>query len=410
MNDLLKTEIKRLAQAHEFFAPQEKLVMVQEKTGNLFIGIPKENLIQENRIPLRPEAVRQLVNNGHEVWVESGAGKGAKHSDRDYSESGAKIVYSPHEVFSADIIIKIEPPTCEQINMMKTRSAIISALQLAKLSPEILKTINQKRITALAFELLEDRSGALPFVRAMSEIAGNAVVSIAAEYLSSVNDGNGVILGGLTGVPPTSVVILGAGTVAEYAARAALGLGASVQIFDKHLYRLHRLKQNVGYPHIYTAPFEPFLLRKALSRADVVVGALRAENGRTPCIVSEDMIQEMQPNSVIIDVSIDGGGCFATSEMTTHQRPTYKKYDIIHYCVPNIPSRVARTASTAISNIFSPLLLEIAEKGGVEELIFSDRHFAKGVYSHSGEITSHVIAQKFNMKYKDLMLLVAPRF
>jgi alanine dehydrogenase len=406
MSERLKSDIKKLAQTREFLHPQEMLLKEKTSNRNLFIGLPKEIARQENRIALRPEAVMQLVNQGHEVWVETGAGKGSKHSDYDYSNVGAKIAYSPEEIYSADLLVKIAPPTLEDIELMKPKATLISALQIGSLTPDLLLAMNSKRITGIAYELIEDKVGGLPFVRAMSEIAGSTVMLIAAEYLSSVHDGKGIILGGIVGVPPTKVVILGAGTVAEYAARTAVGLGASLKIFDQHLYKLRRIKQMLNNYQLYTSPLESMALQRALKSADLVIAALRPENGRSPCVVTEEMVQEMQPNSVIIDVSIDHGGCFETSEVTSHQNPVFKKYDVIHYCVPNIPSRVARTASTAFSNIILPLLLQISKRGGIEEMIYTSQGFSKGVYCHQGELTNESIARKYNMRFRDLGLLI----
>ncbi|TAE00898.1 MAG: alanine dehydrogenase [Bacteroidetes bacterium] len=410
-NEKLQIEIRRLTQTTVFYHPAESPLPIQQRSQNLFIGLPKETSMRENRIALTPESVKQLVINGHEIWVESGAGLPAKYSDMEYNEAGAKIVYDPKEVFSADIILKIAPPTLEEINFMKYRSTLISALQLANLSASYFKAINSKRITAIAFEFFQDKVGGLPFVRAMSEIAGSTVMLIAAEYLSSVHDGSGLILGGITGVPPTNVVILGAGTVAEYAARAAIGLGANVKVFDNHLYKLRRLKHSLNYPNLFTCPLDSYTLQDALKTAHVVIGAIRAENnGRTPCVVSEEMVSQMQSDSVIIDVSIDNGGCFETSHLTTHEHPIFKLYDVIHYCVPNIPSRVARTATAAISNIFMPTIRRIAENGGVDDMIFASRGFARGVYTYKGEVTNESIGKRYGLKFKDLELIVAARF
>jgi alanine dehydrogenase len=387
--------------------PQEALQKVTKGSQSLLIGVPKESLAFENRVCLTPEAVGLLVNNGHEVVVESKAGESAKFSDHEYSEAGAKISYSPNEVFSADIILKVEPPSLEEIAYMKTGKTLISALQVAKLTPEYFHAINRIKTTALAFELIEDKGQTMPVVRAMSEIAGSTVMLIAAEYLSSPN-GKGVILGGITGVPPTRVVILGAGTVAEFAARTALGLGAQVKVFDNQVYKLRRLKHDLG-TQIYTSIIDTITLRNELKEADVVIGSLRSEEG-SPCVVTEEMVAGMRPNSIIIDVSIDQGGCFETSRITDHQNPVFRKYDVIHYCVPNIASRVARTASTALSNIFTPMLLQVAKKGGVDELIYSREWFMRGVYSYKGNITNPFIAKKFNLKHKDLNLILAARF
>ncbi|MDN4165444.1 alanine dehydrogenase [Cytophagales bacterium LB-30] len=389
--------------------PQESLLKVKEGKNALFIGVPKETSLQENRVPLTPEAVAILVLNGHEVWIEAGAGAGSKFSDKEFSDVGAKIVYNTKEVYEANIILKIEPPTLEEIEMIKPGRTIISAIQLGSQSPKYIQAINERKLTAIAYELIEDKVGGMPFVRSMSEIAGSTVMLIAAEYLSSVNHGRGIILGGITGVPPTKVVILGAGTVAEYAARTALGLGAEIQIFDSHIYKLRRIKHTLGQ-QVYTATIDTTLLSESLKNADVVIGAIRAERGRNKCVVTEEMVAAMKPDSIIIDVSIDQGGCVETSEITTHDRPIFKKHGVIHYCVPNIASRVARTATYAFSNIISHMLLQAAEMGGMEDMIFNSRWFMRGVYCYKGYLTNAHVARKFNLKHKDLNLFMAARF
>lgn len=397
------------ALAKSALSTQEQLMPVKRGKHSFFIGLPKEVSLQENRISLTPDAVALLVNNGHEVWVETKAGLGSKFSDKQYSDAGAKIVYSPQEVYKAEVILKIEPPTLEEIDMMHPGQALISAIQLGHLKPDTIQALLKKRITALAYEFIEDKVGGMPIIRAMSEIAGSSVMLIASEYLSTASNGRGIILGGITGVPPTKVVIIGAGTVGEYAARAALGLGADVQIFDNHLYKLRRIKQLLGQ-QIYTSTIDTLTLSDTLRSADVLIGALRAEKGRTRHVVSEEMVASMKPDSIIIDVSIDQGGCIATSEITTLGKPIYKKHDVIHYCVPNIASRVAHTAATALSNIFTPTILRAAEEGGVDKMIFSHKGFMKGVYTYSGGLTNESLARKFNMKHKNIELLVAARF
>lgn len=389
-------------------ATQEKLLEVRRSNKNLFIGIPKEVAMQENRVSLTPEAVALLVNNGHEIWVESQAGLTAKFSDNEYSEAGAKIVYSAKEVFEADIVLKVEPPTDEEMDFIKPGKTLISALQIGNQREEYFHKLNRKRITSIGFELIEDKVGGMPVVRAMSEIAGSTVMLIAAEYLSSVNNGKGIILGGITGVPPTKIVILGAGTVAEYAARAALGMGADVQIFDNHIYKLRRIKQALG-TQLYTSTIDTVTLSNSLKVADVVIGAIRAEKGRNRCVVTEEMVMNMKAGSILMDVSIDQGGCVETSQLTTHRNPVFRKHDVIHYCVPNIPSRVARTATTAFSNIFTPILLQAADVGGIDEMIFSYKWFMNGVYTYKGFLSNAHVARKFNLKHKDLNLLMAAR-
>ncbi|WP_138993320.1 alanine dehydrogenase [Larkinella sp. C7] len=388
--------------------PQEAPAAVKKHNGSLMIGMPKEVSLQENRIALTPEAVTILVRHGHDVLIEKGAGAGAKFSDNDYSEAGAQIMPSAKEVYDANLILKVEPLVEQEFDYIKTGSTLISAVNLPNHEKKYFERLNSKKITALGYEYIEDKVGGMPVIRAMSEIAGSTVMLIAGEYLSSANNGRGVILGGITGVPPTKVVILGAGTVAEYAARTALGLGAEIKIFDKHIYKLQRLKYAIGQ-HIYTSIIETDTLSEAIQRADVVIGAMRAEDGLSPIVVTQEMVSHMKLDAVIIDVSIDQGGNFETSKMTTHKEPTYKYQNVIHYCVPNIASRVAHTASLALSNIFLPFLLKTGTIGGIEEMMFANRWFMKGVYSHNGLLTNAYIAKKFNMRYKDLSLLLAAR-
>jgi alanine dehydrogenase len=404
MTDHLKSEIRKLAQGSQLY-PQEMLVKVREGSESLHIGLPKEAGPYENRITLRPESVSVLAANGHQITLEAGAGLRSNYSDREYSEAGAKIVYSPEEVYQAEVILKIDPPLPTEIELMKPRSTIISALQFAKVDSEYFCALNRKRITALGYEMLEDDIAGLPLVRAMSEIAGSAAMLIAAEYLSNTNGGKGIILGGITGVPPTKVLILGAGTVAEYAARTAIGLGAAVKVFDDNLYKLRRLKHALGDPQLYTSTIDATTLARALKTTNVAIGALRNDHGI--CVVTEEMVQQMRPGSVIIDVSIDNGGCFETSQMTTHDHPVYTRHEVIHYCVPNIASRVARTATKAISNIFTPILLKIADLGGVDEMIFANEGFARGVYCYQGDITHEQISKRYGLKHKELRLLIA---
>jgi alanine dehydrogenase len=318
-------------------------------------------------------------------------------------------VNTPKEAYDAQILLKIEPPTAKEMDYLGPGKVLLSALQLGNQDAEYIKTLMSKRITAIAFEFIEDKVGGFPIVRAMSEIAGSTVMLIAAEYLSSVNDGRGVILGGITGVPPTQVVIVGAGTVAEYAARTALGLGADIQIFDNHIHKLRRIRHALGQ-QVYTSTVDTKTLSDSLKNADVVIGAVRLDKNQRRILITEEMVMNMKPNSVIIDCSIDQGGCVETSRITTHKNPVFRKYDVIHYCVPNIPSRVARTATTALSNIFTPTILRAAEDGGIEDMIFTHKWFMKGVYIYNGSLTNEILGKKFKMKHKDLNLIMAARF
>lgn len=388
---------------------KESPLQVKKGVKPLHVGIPKEISTQEKRVVLTPEAVGLLSNNDIQVIVETGAGLSAKFKDQDYSDAGAKIAYSRKEVLSADVVLKVDPLTVEEIGEMSPGSCLISALQLEKQDAEFIKALNEKKITAVAFEYLEDKVGGMPVVRAMSEIAGSTVMLIASEYLSSVNEGKGLILGGVTGVPPTQVVIIGAGTVAEYAARTAIGLGANIKVFDNHIYKLRRIKQLLGQ-QIYTSTIDNFSLGQALAEADVVIGALRAEKGRNKIVVTEEMVANMIHGSIVIDVGIDQGGCIETARMTTHDEPIYKVHDIIHYCVPNIASRVARTASYSLSNIFTPLILQMSDLGGAEEMIFNYKWFLRGVYTYRGSLTNAFLARKFGLNHKELQLLLAARY
>lgn len=385
--------------------PQESMLEVKSKKNKLYIGIPREVSFQENRIALTPLSVALLIHNGHEVILESNAGKAANFLDKDYSEQGARIVYDTKSVYEADIIIKIAPPTPAEIEMMKPNQTLLSTLQLSTLKPEYIQALQQKKITALCFEDLLDEGGTLTVVRAMSEIVGATSILIAAEYLSNVFDGKGLMLGGITGVPPTEIVILGAGTVGEYAARTAISLGAQVKVFDPSIYKLRRLQNNIG-TRVFTSVVQPIVLEKAITTCDVAIGAMRAETGRSPCIVSESTVSKMKPNSVVIDVSIDQGGCFETSEVTNHTNPVFRKYDVIHYCVPNIASRVARTATYALTNIFAPILLDIGEQGGLKNVIWQKTGVRNAVYIYQGHLTNKHIGDRFNMPCKDLDLLI----
>ncbi|MCH8553700.1 MAG: alanine dehydrogenase [Schleiferiaceae bacterium] len=385
--------------------PQEELLEIGKKKRKLQIGVPRETCMQENRIALTPDAVALLVNHGHQVVLETLAGSGSRFTDKDFSEAGAQICYSPKEAFECHIVLKVEPPSIDELDYFKTEQTLISALQIKARDRAYFQKLVEKKITALAFEHLQDDEEMLPIVRCMSEIAGSTSILIAAEYLSNVHEGKGYMMGGITGVPPTEVVIIGAGTVGTYAARTALGLGAVVKVFDQSLTRLKRL-QDTLYAPVYTSVLNPQVLAKALSRCDVAIGAIRSNTGRTPCVVTTDMVAHMKPLSVIVDVSIDQGGCFETSELTNHDEPVFKTYDVIHYCVPNIASRVSRTASVAISNICAPLLLALGDEGGVDSILRYKQHIREGIYVYKGVLTNASIGEWFDLPYSDINLLV----
>lgn len=384
--------------------PQEEMLEVLKRKGELFIGIPKETSFQEKRVCLTPDAVSALVTNGHRVLVEAGAGSDSKFSDKDYSEAGAEITKDTAKVFSCPMVLKVEPPSLEEIKLINPQTILISALQIKTQHKKYFEALASKRITAIAFEFIKDESGAYPAVSCLSEIAGTASVLIAAELLTNANKGNGLMFGNISGVPPIEVVILGAGTVGEFAARSALGLGANIKVFDNSISKLRTIQINLGQS-IYTSTIQPKNLLKSLKRCDVAIGAVRGKN-RSPILVTEAMVETMKPGSVIIDVSIDMGGCFETSEVTSHNKPTFIKHGVTHYCVPNIPARYSRTASVSLSNIFTPYLLHIAEQGGIENALRFDKGLKNGLYFYHGVLTNKSVADWFDLKYNDINLLI----
>lgn len=387
------------------FRTQTEMLHLEHKPSKLYIGIPKELSKQENRVSLIPSSVATLIAHGHRVVIQSGTGERANYSDHDYSEAGAEIAHSAEQVYKAGIILKVAPPQLEEIELMHPNQILISPLQLPLISVDYIMRLRQKRVIALAMEYIKDESGTFPVVRIMSELAGLCAMLTASELLASTSGGKGVLLGGISGVPSAKVVILGAGIVAEYATRTALGLGAEVRIFDNNIYKLKRLQNYVGRT-LYTSAINPHYLQKELLTADVVIGAIHSKSGRTPVVVNEDMVAKMKAGSVIIDVSIDQGGCFATSEVTTLDRPTFVKHDVIHYCVPNIASRVSRTASVAISNILTPILLKAGSTGSIEHLFFSNLGLRHGVYTYKGCLTNEYLGERFQIKSTALDLLI----
>lgn len=384
--------------------PKEERLEVKLREGSLSIGIPKESHQQEKRISLTPEAVQVLVANGHEITVESGAGLDANLTDQEYSEAGATISYNSKEVFSKPIVLKVSPLTDVEIDLLTPNAFLLSTVQINTQKKSYFEKLSAKKVTAIGFEFIKDSHDQLPVVRLLSEIAGTTSVLLAGELLANTNGGNGVLMGGIAGVRPTEIVILGAGTVGEYASRAALGLGANIRVFDESLSRLRRLQTGLGV-RVSTSMLDPKELEKSLMRCDVAIGALRG-NGRTPCVVSEKMVQKMKPGTVIIDLSIDNGGCFETSEITTHTQPIIIKHDVIHYAVPNITSRVARTSSKALSNFFMPYLLTIAKDGGFERVIKNDSGLRSGIYLYHGLLTKKRISDWFDLPFHDINLLI----
>lgn len=386
-------------------ATQEMVAPVEIKREGLYIGIPKERSFQENRIAITPESVMLLTSRGHKVRIEAGAGEKATFSDRSYAEAGAEMVYDVKQVFEAEVILKVAPPTLDEIALMRPMQIIFSPLHLPTINRDYMTALTAKRVTGIAYEYIKDEAGSFPMVRTLSEIAGNTAILIAAEYLCRANEGQGILLGGISGVPPARVVILGAGVVGEFATRTAMGLGAEVRIFDNNIYKLMRLQNNVN-SRIFTSIINPNTLLQELVSADVAIGAIHAESGRTPLIVTENMVSKMKTGSVIIDISIDQGGCFETSQVTTHTEPIFVKHGVIHYCVPNIASRVPQTASKALSHVLTPLLLKVQRHGGFERLLLSSSGMRHGVYTYKGMLTNYHLSERFAMRYTSLELIM----
>lgn len=387
--------------------PKEEMLDVRTKSSSLVVGIPKEICFYENRVAIVPEAVNMLVENGYRVIIENNAGLGACFTDAEYAEAGGEIVNTAKEVFErADIIAKVSPLSMPEIELVKKGQTIISAIHISAQTPEYFRKLSEKKVIALAFEFIRDSFNSFPLVRAVSEIAGNTSILLAAQYLADTRYGKGNMLGGFSGITPTEVVIIGSGTVGEFAARAALGLGAMVKVFDNNLFKLRRLQTSVN-TRIFTSVIQPKVLLKSLRTAHVVIGALRNHTGRTPIVVSEDMVRQMKKGAVMIDVSIDQGGCFETSRVTSHADPTFQAYGVTHYCVPNIAARVPHTASYALCNYLGHKVLEICEYGGVENMIKQDNGLRKGVYLYKGALTNRVIGEMYNIPYQDIDLITS---
>lgn len=382
---------------------KEERLEIKNSFSSLEIGVLKETSFQENRVSLTPDSVSFLCQKGHKVLVESNAGLKSSFLDNDYINAGA-IISSKEDVIKSDYILKIEPLTLSEIKLMKPNQIVFSAVQLNTRNFEFFDLLLKKNITSLAFEFIKDKMGEFPFVRSMSEIAGKTSILIAGEYLSNEHGGRGLMFGGVSGSISTNVVIIGAGNVAEYACQAALGLGASITVFDDSLYKLKRIQTNVS-KSIMTSTLQQSQLINSLINTDVLITAKRLEDDSS-YIISEDMVKRMKNGSVIIDVSIDQGGCCETSTITNHESPIFTKHGVIHYCVPNIASRVSRSASISISNILCSIINEISFEGGLENSIIKYEYLRSGVYTFNSMLTNQIISNKFSYNFKDLNLIL----
>lgn len=387
------------------FMPREELLEIRQQNKKIRVGIPLESEEGEKRIALTPEAVNLLVENGNEVLIQKGAGAGSNYTDSDFSENGAQIV-TEDAVFNADVVIKVAPFSEQEAEKLRGHQVILSYLNVLKLSEETLAKLMKRKVTALSFEKIKDCDGMIPVIESMSEISGITSVLIASEYLSNMHGGKGVMLGGITGITPTDIVIIGANTAGEYAARAALGLGARVKVFDSSVNKLRRFQNLVGQ-RLETSVFHPQVLFKSLKSADVLIGAIDLEDLRPWYYITEDMVRMMKKGSVVIDLSIDRGGCIETTECRALKDPVYEKHGVIHYSAWNLPSRVARTATIALSNIIAPILQNLADSGGITRMLKNDHGLRNGVYIYNGILTNETLGQKFGILSKDIDLLQA---
>lgn len=384
----------------EELMPKEEKLEVIKKGKQFSIGIPKETCLNERRTCITPDAVQVLVEHGHEIIIESGAGQGSFFTDLQYSESGAKITNDPKEAFGQDLILKVNPPTEDEIEYMKPNTYLVSALQINLRDKEYFLKLAEKKINAIAFEFIVDEYKQLALVRLVGEIAGTVSILYASELLAL---SNGLMLGGITGVRPAEVVILGAGIVGEFATKAAIGLGASVKVFDNSLSKLRRLHTIVD-SRVPTSIIDPKELSKSLRRADVVIGALPRLN-MTP-IVTEDMVMKMKKGSVIIDITIDNGKVIETSELTTMEDPYIIKHGVIHCGLPNLTSRMPRTTTKAISNFFLSYILNYDEEGGFENMLIRKNEMKQSLYMYKGRHTKKIICDRFGLTYHDINLLI----
>ncbi len=386
--------------------PQEETLEIKQNRKELVIGIPKEDPNFETRIALTPQAVELLTDRGHKILVEKGAGEEANYRDLTFSDAGAEIVSDRKKIFEANLILKVAPLNFQDIELLNDNQTIISALHSSSQTKELLNGLIRKRVNSIAFEYIRGEHGEYPIVRSMSELAGKLAINIAAEYLSKQHKGKGVLLGGITGVSPAEVIIIGAGTAAVHAANAAIGLGAVVKVFDNSIYKLRQFQMLIG-KQLFTSILQPNALSKALRSADVVIGSLGIDEYSPHFLVSKEMVWQMKPGTIIIDLNIDNGSCFETSRPTFFHDPVYKEQGILHYCVPNIAARAARTASIALSNVLVPILMQLGEEGGIIQLLKKDHGIRNGVYIFNGILTNKKLGELFGILAKDINLLMA---
>jgi len=390
----------------EKYVTQEQMVQLKPGKQQLKIGVPLERQYGEKRIPLVPESVGLLVQDGHTLLIEKSAGEAAGFTDLEFAEAGATVTSDLAEVFSCDIVLKVSPPTTEEIALMESRKLLISALNFCGRDRNYFTALMKKKATAISYETIRDRAGRFPVMQSISEIVGTGSILIAASLLSDPEYGKGTILGGFPGITPSEVVIIGAGTVAMAAARTALLLGAVVKVFDNNVYKLRAVTSLLGQS-VFTSIIQPKVLEKAMRTADVAIGALLAKNDQMVYVVPEEMVKSMKPGAIVIDVSIDQGGLFETSRQTSHHAPLFKTHGITHYGVPNIASKYSRTSSYALSNYFTPMLARMGDYTNLNQFILDDQGLLDAIYMYQGILTHNAASRRFNIPGQDINLLLA---
>ena len=363
----------------------------------MIIGIPKEIKNNENRVGITPAGVKAFKTKGHEIWVEAGAGLGSGFSDEEFINAGALLVPTAEEAWSADLVIKVKEPIPEEYRYFREGLILYTFLHLAP-EPELTKQLLEKKVVAIAYETIQLDNGILPLLMPMSEVAGRMSIQIGAQFLEKQYGGKGILLGGVPGVSPANVVIIGGGIVGTNAAKMAVGLGALVTVLDVNMDRLRQLDDLFG-GRIQTLASNSYNIAQAVKTSDLLIGAVLIPGARTPRIVTEEMIKTMHPGSVVVDVAIDQGGSIETIDhITTHTNPTFEKHGVIHYSVSNMPSAVARTSTIALTNVTNPYGVQLANKGCVKAAL--DSHvLAKGINTIQGYLTYEAVAKAHNYPY-----------
>ncbi|MGH2739761.1 MAG: alanine dehydrogenase [Actinomycetota bacterium] len=371
----------------------------------MIVGIPREVKDNEYRVAATPAGVREFAADGHQVLVQMGAGEGSAIQDEDYTKAGATIVGSAPEVFdAADLVLKVKEPVSEEYGLLRERQVLFTFLHLAA-SRELTGALIDRKVTAVAYETVQAQDRRLPLLAPMSEIAGRMAPHVGAHYLERENGGRGVLLGGVSGVPPARVLVLGAGMAGSNAAWIAAGMEAEVTIIDKDIDRLRWVDQ-IHRGRILTVMSNQLNVEEQVTRAHLVIGAVLVAGARAPRLVTEEMVAAMMPGAVVVDISVDQGGCIETSRMTTHSEPTFRKYDVVHYCVGNMPGAVPQTSTAALANVTLPYALEIAARG-FDAAVRDDPSLARGVNVHDGVVTNAAVAEAHGLDDQPLEKLIS---